>query len=124
MIALDSHPIIDGDSTGVTFSQNLWASDGETKFLWTQRNDLFYFSDDHNWRKFSFIDCLAVMEPRDLVSVLRHVSRPVFRVSVSKVSGLVYVSASKDFGLGLDLDLLVSRLCMSFFYEVLQEAAP
>jgi len=55
------------------------------------------------------------MEPRDLVSVLRHVSRPVFRVSVSKVSGLVYVSASKDFGLGLDL--LVSRLCMSFFMK-------
>ena len=36
----------------------------------------------------------------------------LFRVSVSKVSGLA--SVSKDFGLGLEL--LVSRLCMSYFF--------
>ena len=35
---------------------------------------------------------------------------PFFRVSVSNVSGLV--SVSMDFGLGLEL--LVSRLCMSY----------
>jgi len=45
------------------------------------------------------------------------------RDTVSKVSGLVSVSVSKDFDLGLEL--LVSRLCMSYFlYKVLQEAAP
>jgi len=44
-------------------------------------------------------------------------------VSVSKVSGLVSASVSKDFGLGLEL--LISRLCMSYFmYEVLQAGAP
>jgi len=54
------------------------------------------------------------MESRDLVSVS-------FRVLVSNVSGLV--SVSQDFGLGLEL--LVSGLCMSYFFcEVLQEAAP
>ena len=42
-----------------------------------------------------------------------------FGVSVSKVSGLV--SVSKDFGLGLEL--LVSTLCMSYFFEFLQEGA-
>jgi len=52
--------------------------------------------------------------------VSRRVSRPVFwslglrsrRISVSKVSGLVSVSVSKDFGLGLEL--LVSRLCVGY----------
>jgi len=44
-----------------------------------------------------------------------------FGVSVSKVSGLVSVSVSKDFGLGLEL--LVSTLCMSYFFEFLQEGA-
>jgi len=34
-------------------------------------------------------------------------------VSVSKVSGLVSVSVSKDFGLGLEL--FVSRLCIGYF---------
>jgi len=58
-----------------------------------------------------------------LASVSRHVSRPLFRVSVSKVSGLVSVSVSKDFGLGLEL--LVSRLCMSFYlWSLAQETAP
>jgi len=62
----------------------------------------------------------AVIESRDLVSVSRRVSRPVFGVSVSKVSGLV--SVSKDFGLGLEL--FVSRLCICHFYEVLQQGVP
>ena len=69
------------------------------------------------------------MESRDLVSVSRRVSRPVFwslglegLVSVSKVSsrsrrsrlGLEgLVSVSKDFGLGLEL--FVSRLCIGYF---------
>ena len=35
-------------------------------------------------------------------------------VSVSKVSGLVSVSGSKDFG--LDLELFVSRLCIGYFF--------
>ena len=48
-----------------------------------------------------------------MVSVSRRVSRPVFEVSVSKVSGLVLVSVSKDFGLGLEL--FVSRLCIGYF---------
>jgi len=47
--------------------------------------------------------CYTVMESRDW-SRSRNVSRdPFFGVSVSKVSGLVSVSASKDFGLGLEL---------------------
>jgi len=52
-----------------------------------------------------------VIESRDLVLVVS--------VSVSKVSGLVSVSVSKDFGLGLEL--FVSKLCIGYFsYEVLQ----
>jgi len=48
------------------------------------------------------IQYLTVMESRD-------VSRdPFFQVSVSNVSGLVSVSK--------DLELLVSRLCMSYFF--------
>jgi len=50
------------------------------------------------------------MESRDLVSVSRRVSRPIFEVSVSKFSGLV--SVSKDVGLGLEL--FVSRLCIGY----------
>jgi len=53
--------------------------------------------------------CLAVMESRDLVSVSRLVSRPVFW-SLG-LEGLV--SVSKDFGLGLEL--FVSRLCTGYF---------
>jgi len=46
---------------------------------------------------------------------------PFFRVSVPNVS--VLVSVSKDFGLGLEL--LGSRLCMSYFFnEALQEPTP
>jgi len=37
---------------------------------------------------------------------------PFFEVSVSKVSGLVSVSVSKDLG----LELFVSRLCISYFF--------
>jgi len=45
----------------------------------------------------------------------RDVSRdPFFEVSVSKVSGLVSVSVSNDFGLGLEL--FVSRLCKGYFF--------
>jgi len=61
---------------------------------------------------------LSVMESRDLVSVSRRVSTPrdpFFEVSVSKVSGLVSVSVSKDFGLGLGLELFDSRLCKVYF---------
>jgi len=58
------------------------------------------------------------MESRDLVSFFE------VSVSVSKVSGLVSVSSSKDFGLGLGLELLVSRLYIGYFYEVLKEGVP
>jgi len=37
-------------------------------------------------------------------------------VSVSNVSGVVSVWVSKDFRFGLGLELLVSRLCMSYFF--------
>jgi len=55
----------------------------------------------------------------------RDVSRdPFSQVSVSKVSGLVSVSVSKDFGLGVELENSLETLHELFFYEVLQEAAP
>jgi len=68
--------------------------------------------------KFLLETRLPVMESRDLVSFFE------VSVSVSKVSGLVSVSVSKDFGLGLGLELLVSRLYIGYFYEVLKEGVP
>ena len=68
--------------------------------------------------KFLLETRLPVMESRDLVSFFE------VSVSVSKVSGLVSVSSSKDFGLGLGLELLVSRLYIGYFYEVLKEGVP
>jgi len=51
---------------------------------------------------------------------------PFFQVLVSvlNVSGLVSVSVSQDFGLGLELETSLETLHGLFFYEVLQEAAP
>jgi len=54
------------------------------------------------------------MESRDLVSVSRHVSRPVFWSLGLGLEGL----RSR-----LGLELFVSRLCI-IFYEVLQEEVP
>jgi len=57
----------------------------------------------------------TVMESRDLVSVSRRVSRPVFW-SLGLGLGLSLEGLRSRLGLGLGLELLDSRLCIGYFF--------
>jgi len=88
-----------------------WLDQGFSNFLFC----------DSFWKSFflcdPFMDIVVASQQwwsLETWSRFRDVSRdPFFGVSIS---------VSKDFGLGLEL--FVSRLCMDYFYEVLQEGAP